>query len=182
MSRLIEKEQARRMLFDSFREYGYGKVKMKFLTLSKKKDDSRDLLSMFYQLHMMLQFKFPRARIDYFMSYVDGQHIHCIIRLPWLPIDDFKMLWSSITGYGESFNMALKMIKSDMRYPSKIGRLVDYVIEQDKGGSLVKYIKSPDFGIAHKKRVKGVEKVITVKDWLEERRKRRKRAERLDLE
>jgi len=142
----LSKREAEEKLYQGLQVYGEHEKRIEFLTISINKSQSRDIMIYFERLCQQMLYQGKYGVIDYFLVNVDGQHIHALIKKPYVRIEELVNSWKRITD--DDSHLLIKTVRSDKTKRSKMLKLVNYIITQDeKHNSSVKYRCSENWGV-----------------------------------
>ena len=154
-SRVISSRAYFRTAFESgIKIYEHEKIRLEYLSLSISTDDNTPILTYFERLQPHMLYKQQFGYIDYIGVNVNNQHLHMVIRKPFVLLDILKSAWWNITE--KESNIYVKTLKYDMNGKYKYEELLSYIINQeDHHIGQISYYESPSWGIViHKKRQK----------------------------
>ena len=147
---MLGRRDAINQMHEGIRFYHSKQKRVEYLTISKSHEDLRDIENLFqsllYQIriHSVNQF-FP---LDWFGVKVENNHMHVLIRKPFIRSEIIVNLWKGVLGYGG--NLRCYTVKKERQ---RINDLVMYIAEQDEKHSTQDtiFFKSEYWGKIHKK-------------------------------
>lgn len=158
----ITKRQAELEMYDGLKVYGENDKRIEFLTLTKNPDETFDIYKKFTnEFCQRLLYKGRFGSIDFYLVIVDHQHMHILIKKPFIKIHKIHEYWNNVT-HQKNSSLVIKTVKGDKTDKKQMERLVTYIITQgDKHNTDdIIFKKSMNWGIvAHKKRIKTEKKV-----------------------
>lgn len=144
--------------------YEKEKIRIEYISLSISTNDKTNIMEYVERLipHMLYQRKF--GTVDFCGCVVNKQHIHFLIRKPYVPYATLQSAWHMITK--NISNVYVKTVRYDMDGKYKYESVLQYILQQEeKHDEPVEYYKTPNWGyVIHKKKQKG-EVIITKKPW-----------------
>jgi len=131
--------------------YKNSKKRIEFLTVSISHKSEIDLMKTFLKLLnlMLYHSKYGRfLRIDYAGVMVNHQHIHCLIKKPFVTLEALSSDWDRLTGMHSDLTC-----KTVIQTPASVARLIRYIVNQGDEHETydIIFFDSPDWGIVAKK-------------------------------
>lgn len=145
----------------------YSDVRLEHLTVSIR-TDMTDILEKFDKLLSNMEGHFRKVNIRFLFVCVGGQHIHCIIKKPYIDYDWLKLWWHEITK--EQSDIYCKVIrgKKENRQDENVKKLHDYLLYQAQHPTHefkeIRYYVSPEWGYVKSKKKSKKTKMVKTPD------------------
>lgn len=140
-----------RAMYGLFAYHGCD-IKVKHLVVSLSKDHTGRIETYFNNFVKRIRELRPRSKIEYAAAVVNSQHMHILIRVPYLEHSQYFGIWKKVS-HGESDQLWIKQISKTEK--SRI-RLVEYICEQKREHDTldVKFLFSQSWGDIEKSKQK----------------------------
>lgn len=138
-------------------QYGFAGKQVRSLVLTKNKSDQKDIMEYFEILVDRISKQFKRVDIQYILCCVQGQHIHCLFKSPYVEYPVLTKLWNEISQ--NPTGVYIKQIQGDKTQSLQMKKLVDYLlIQKVKHDTLdIRFFQSEKWGYVPLKKKKKVE-------------------------
>lgn len=147
----LEKRDFEMQAYWGLKKYGESDKRVEFLTLTITKDKEVDLFSFFEKLNERMLYKGRFGIIDFAGVMVDGQHIHTLIRKPYVKTNELLAFWKNVTG--EHSSMMIKTVRKDKTKASQMAKLIAYILNQGEKHNTddILFFQSQNWGIVSSK-------------------------------
>jgi len=154
----IDQLKFEKLCYEGLHNYGEIDKRIEMINLTKLDIDTKDIMIYFEKFIQRIEMNFMRVNIEYCICCVNHQHIHGLIKKPFVEYPVLQKYWEETTV--NSKGIMLKTVRKDKTKKEDMKKLIDYISSQKQHHDTddVRYYISPDWGYVKKKYTKKLEK------------------------